>query len=90
METEKETLLREIERLLSFDGSPTEINPDYLAYFTIEELTRIRDDLQNKIDRMVEENREWMRRFKKEDASAKEEARTADKDEHPDGKIENH
>ena len=66
MEKEKSQLLEAIEKLLSFDGNATEINPDYLAYFTIEELQKIRNELENKIDNMVEENREWMMRFKKE------------------------
>ena len=66
MEKEKSQLLEAIEKLLSFDGNATEINPDYLAYFSLEELQKIRDELEKKIDNMVEENREWMMRFKKE------------------------
>ncbi len=66
MEKEKSQLLEAIEKLLSFDGNATEINPDYLAYFSLEELRKIRDELEKKIDNMVKENREWMMRFKKE------------------------
>ena len=66
MEKEKTELLEAIEKLLSFDGNETAINPDYLAYFSLEELQKIRDELERKIDNMVEENREWMMRFKKE------------------------
>ncbi|WP_201352438.1 hypothetical protein [Hydrogenimonas urashimensis] len=63
--TEKEDLLKEIEKLLSFDGNDTTINPDYLAYFTREELASIKKELERKYDNMVEENLEWMQQFKK-------------------------
>lgn len=63
---EKEELLKTIEKLLSFDGNETVINPDYLAYFTIEELRSIKEELERKYANMVEENLEWMQRFKKE------------------------
>jgi len=65
--SEKELLLKEIEKLLSFDGNETSVNPDYLQYFSLEELVSIREKLRQRHDRMVEENREWMRQFKKED-----------------------
>ena len=67
METEKEELLKSIENLLSFDGHETHINPDYLAYFTIEELRSIKKDLEKRHEQMVEENLEWLQRFKKPD-----------------------
>ncbi len=67
METEKEELLKSIENLLSFDGRETHINPDYLAYFTIEELRSIKKDLEKRHEQMVEENLEWLQRFKKPD-----------------------
>ena len=60
---EKERLRLEIEKLLSFDGDAVEINPDYLDYFTLEELEKIYQELQRRQERMVEANREWMRRF---------------------------
>jgi hypothetical protein len=63
---EKEQLLEEIEKLLSFDGNNTTINPDYLAYFTCEELESIKKELERKYENMVEENFEWMQQFKKE------------------------
>lgn len=61
---EKEELLKEIERLLSFDGNETTINPDYLEYFSTEELESIRRGLETKYEKMVEDNLEWLRRFK--------------------------
>ncbi|WP_456485920.1 hypothetical protein [Hydrogenimonas sp.] len=63
---EKEKLLREIEKLLSFDGNDTTINPDYLEFFTMEELESIRRELERKYENMVKDNLEWMQRFKKE------------------------
>ncbi len=63
---EKERLLEEIERLLGFDGEKASINPDYLEYFTVEELESIKKGLQKKYETMVEENLEWMQRFRKE------------------------
>jgi hypothetical protein len=62
---EKIHLLEEIEKLLSFDGNDTKINPNYLKYFTIEELTSIKKELERKYANMVEENLEWMQKFKK-------------------------
>ena len=61
---EKEELLREIERLLSFDGKETTINPDYLEYFSMEELESIRRGLEGKYEKMVEENLNWLQKFK--------------------------
>ncbi|BDY12731.1 hypothetical protein [Hydrogenimonas cancrithermarum] len=62
---EKEKLLHEIEKLLSFDGNDTTINPDYLEFFTVEELESIRRELERKYKNMVEENLDWMQQFKK-------------------------
>jgi len=60
---EKSELLKEIEKLLSFDGNETDIDPAYLDYFTREELETILKRLMSRYENMVEENREWMRRF---------------------------
>jgi hypothetical protein len=71
MEREKEALLHEIEKLLSFDGRDTAINPDYLAYFTLEELTNIKKELEERHERMVENHLEWMQRFKTNEETLK-------------------
>ncbi len=63
---EKERVLKEIEKLLSFDGNETPINPQYLRYFTIEELESIKTALQKRRQNMVEENFEWLLEFKKD------------------------
>ncbi|NPA29911.1 MAG: hypothetical protein GXO33_07000 [Epsilonproteobacteria bacterium] len=60
---DKETLLQEIEQLLSFDGNAIAIHPDYLHYFTVEQLENIKNELTRKQTDMVEEHREWMKRF---------------------------
>jgi hypothetical protein len=65
MEKDKEALLEEIERLLNFDGGETEINPDYLAYFTLEELHHMVQRLKERQEKMVEEHRDWMMDFVK-------------------------
>ncbi len=62
---EKEELLKEIEKLLSFDGKEAPINPEYLRYFTTEELESILKGLQKKQQNMVEENFEWLLGFAK-------------------------
>ena len=59
-------MLKEIEKLLSFDGNETPINPQYLRYFTIEELESIKTALQKRRQNMVEENFEWLLGFKKD------------------------
>ena len=59
-EKEKETLLREIEKLLSFDGHDIAIHPDYLAYFTLEELRDIEKRLRETQERMIENHRAWL------------------------------
>ncbi len=61
----KEEILKEIEKLLSFDGNETTINPNYLQYFSKEELHSIKTELERKYEKMVEENLEWMKSFKK-------------------------
>ncbi|WP_092912208.1 hypothetical protein [Hydrogenimonas thermophila] len=63
---EKRQLLEDIEKLLSFDGNDTEINPNYLKYFTIDELISIKKELEKKYANMVEDNLEWMQQFKKQ------------------------
>ena len=57
-------LLERIEELLGFDGNETTINPDYLAYFTVEELEKMLQELERRHERMVEENLEWLQRFR--------------------------
>ena len=67
MENEEKTaLLREIERLLSFDGKEVVVNPDYLAYLDLETLKGILDELRRRQEKMVERHKTWAQGFIKE------------------------
>ena len=68
---EKEELLRQIETLLSFDGDAVTVNPDYLAYFSVEELEAIVRKLQRRQSEMVDRHREWMLGFRKDEPRTK-------------------
>ncbi|MEA3512106.1 MAG: hypothetical protein U9R37_00745 [Campylobacterota bacterium] len=48
MELTKELLIEEIKSLISVDGTSIDINPNYLEYFSFEELEEIKDTLINK------------------------------------------
>ena len=41
----KTDIIEEIKHLISVDGTATDINPNYLDYFEVEELEEIRDSL---------------------------------------------
>jgi len=59
-ELNKSELIEEIKHLISVDGSTTEINPNYLEYFTDEELIEIKDDLINKKMNVIESTKEYV------------------------------
>jgi len=64
--TTKEELLKEIEALLSYKPEDqTTINPSYLEYLEIEDLTSIKKGLMNKIGKLSEEDLNWLEQFKK-------------------------
>ena len=44
-EIRKECIVDEIKYLITVDNSRVEINPNYLEYFTLEELQEIKDEL---------------------------------------------
>lgn len=44
----KDTLIEEIKKLITCDGSTTDINQNYLEYFELDELISIKDELLNK------------------------------------------
>lgn len=58
--TTKEELIEEIKHLITVDGKSTEINPNYLEYFTHEELCEMKDDLINKKMNIVESTKEYV------------------------------
>lgn len=47
MENNKLELIEEIKQLISVDGTTTDINPNYLEYFELEELEDIKQQLLN-------------------------------------------
>ena len=59
-ELNKSELIEEIKHLISVDGSSTEINPQYLEYFTIEELIEMKEDLICKKLNVIETTKEYV------------------------------
>ena len=59
-ELTKTELIEEIKHLISVDGSSTEINPNYLEYFTLEELIEMKEDLLFKKLNVVETTKEYV------------------------------
>lgn len=62
---EKEELLAQIEKLMSYDGAEPTINPEFLEYFEIDELIGIRDTLAKKVGTLSEDDLDWLEQFKK-------------------------
>ena len=53
-------LIEEIKMLISSDGSTIEINPNYLEYFTLEELEEMKSDLIFKKENIVASTKEYV------------------------------
>ncbi len=66
-EPSKETLLAEIEHLMSYGKSEPTINPDLLAYLEIHDLIGIKRQLLAKVGTLTEEDKAWLEQFKKYD-----------------------
>jgi len=58
----KEELLNEIEKLISYGHKPT-INPDLLKYLSIEDLSSIKNSLQNRLNTLQDDDKEWLIQF---------------------------
>ena len=56
----KTELIEEIQHLISVDGTEIQINPNYLEYFTDEELFEIKEDLICKKMNVVETTKEYV------------------------------
>jgi hypothetical protein len=71
MQTEKrtkESLLKEIEVLLSYNpNETTTINPNYLEYLEVHDLESIKNNLIKKVGVLKEEDIAWLQQFKRED-----------------------
>jgi len=61
----KETLLKEIDTLISYGREEPTINPNLLAYLSIEELENIKARLIEKVNVLTEEDKAWLEQFKK-------------------------
>ena len=66
-EPSKETLLAEIEQLMSYGKSEPTINPDLLAYLEIHDLIGIKRQLLAKVGTLTKEDKAWLEQFKKYD-----------------------
>ncbi len=53
-------LIEEIKHLISVDGAETQINPNYLDYFTQEELVEMKEDLLLKKINVIETTKEYV------------------------------
>lgn len=64
---EKELLLQEIEKLMSYGKDEPTINPLLLEYLDIEALQNIKKGLENKVGTLSEDDKQWLEQFKKYD-----------------------
>lgn len=61
----KEKLLQEIDQLISYGKEDPTINPDLLAYLSVEDLLNIKARLLERVNRLSEEDKVWLEQFKK-------------------------
>jgi len=59
-ELTKKDLIEEIKLLITSDGSSVDINPNYLEYFTLEELNEIKIDLLLKKKNVISSTKEYV------------------------------
>jgi len=59
-ELTKKELIEEIKHLISVDGTETVINPNYLEYFSQEELIEMKEDLIYKKVNVLETTKEYV------------------------------
>lgn len=62
---EKELLLQEIEKLMSYGKDEPTINPSLLEFLDIQSLQNIKKSLENKVGTLSEDDKEWLEQFKK-------------------------
>ena len=65
MEVTKETLLTEIEELISYGKKDPTINPALLAYLEVSDLMSIKKKLLEKVGNLSDEDKAWLEQFKK-------------------------
>jgi len=62
---EKEILLAEIEKLISYGRDEPTINPDLLAYLEIDDLINTKAKLLERVGKLSDEDKAWLEQFKK-------------------------
>jgi len=67
MTNEKEILLAEIEKLIAYGKKEPTINPDLLAYLSIDDLINTKTKLLERVGKLSTEDKEWLEQFKKYD-----------------------
>jgi len=61
----KEELLADIEKLISYGRDEPTINPALLAYLEIEDLVNTKAKLLERAGKLSDEDKEWLEQFKK-------------------------
>ncbi|MFT7880356.1 MAG: hypothetical protein ABXS91_08185 [Sulfurimonas sp.] len=64
-EETKEQLLAQIEKLIAYGSGESTINPELLAYLSMNDLISMRDSLMEKVGTLSEEDKAWLEQFKK-------------------------
>ena len=64
-EHSKEELLADIEKLIAYGREETTINPALLAYLEIDDLIATKKKLLERVGKLSEEDKEWLKQFKK-------------------------
>jgi len=65
MKQTKEVLLNEIEKLIAYGKEDPTINPDLLAYLSVDDLLSIKEKLLKRVGTLSEEDKAWLEQFKK-------------------------
>lgn len=61
----KQELLTDIEKLIAYGRDEPTINPDLLAYLSIEDLINTKAKLMARVGTLSEEDKAWLEQFKK-------------------------
>jgi len=64
MENEKEILLAEIEKLISYGREEPTINPSLLAYLSVDDLINTKAKLLERVGTLNDEDKAWLEQFK--------------------------
>jgi len=66
-EPTKEELLQEIDNLIAYGKQEPTINPDLLAYLSIDDLLGIKRKLLERVGTLSDKDKAWLEQFKKYD-----------------------